>query len=281
MQRKRHAATLLDLPGDPNDGTVLVEGGASIPNGMLVDPGTPTAEVYDPTTGLWTINTPRRHEHRPHGAGRGRAGRWHRARDWRHLDDDAIGPISSSIPRLSPPWTAYFMPGSDILPLSWILIGGRWRGKVLEIGGASTGNSVFGGLEQALDTVEIYDPSTATFSLFGTMTEPRQNNTATLLSDGRILIAGGVSSPAISHHRGDRSRKRRYASPDSVTNCYSDSYAVREFIKHLYPGKSGNWGQCFDWRLHYYGRDRAEECSYSGDWPFTEKRDSANTRGVS
>ena len=35
---------------------------------------------------------------------------------------------------------------------------GLLEDQVLEIGGASTGNSVFGGLEQALNTVEIYDP---------------------------------------------------------------------------------------------------------------------------
>ena len=50
----------------------------------------------------------------------------------------------------------------------------------------------------ALDTVELYDPSTQQFSLFGTMTEARQNHTATMLNDGRILIAGGVSSPTVS-----------------------------------------------------------------------------------
>jgi hypothetical protein len=75
---------------------------------------------------------------------------------------------------------------------------GALTGKVLVIGGAATGNSVYGGLQQALDSVELYDPTTAQFSQFGTMTEARQNHTATLLPDGRILIAGGVSSPAIS-----------------------------------------------------------------------------------
>lgn len=75
---------------------------------------------------------------------------------------------------------------------------GSLVGKVLMIGGASTGNSVFGGLERALDSVEMYDPATGQMSLFGTMTVTRQNHTATLLQDGRILIAGGVDSPEIS-----------------------------------------------------------------------------------
>jgi hypothetical protein len=66
------------------------------------------------------------------------------------------------------------------------------------IGGASTGNSIYGGIQKALDSVELYDPATSQVSLFGTMTTPRQNHTATLLSDGRILIAGGVSSPSVS-----------------------------------------------------------------------------------
>ena len=75
---------------------------------------------------------------------------------------------------------------------------GSLVGKVLAIGGAFTGSPVFGGIQEALDTVELYDPSTHQFSLFGTMTEARQNHTATMLNDGRILIAGGVSSPSVS-----------------------------------------------------------------------------------
>lgn len=57
---------------------------------------------------------------------------------------------------------------------------------------------VFGGLENALASCELYDPGTGKFRFFGNMTEPRQNHTATLLRDGRIMIAGGVSSPAVS-----------------------------------------------------------------------------------
>ena len=81
-----------------------------------------------------------------------------------------------------------------LLPPSW----GSLMGRVLIIGGASTGNSVYGGLQRALDSVEIYDPVARTMSLFGTMTVARQNHTATLLQDGRILISGGVDSPSIS-----------------------------------------------------------------------------------
>src|SRR5205823_6225190 len=71
-------------------------------------------------------------------------------------------------------------------------------GRVLVIGGASTGSSVYGGLQRALDSVEIYDPATGQMSLFGTMTTARQNHTATLLQDGSILISGGVNSPSVS-----------------------------------------------------------------------------------
>ena len=71
-------------------------------------------------------------------------------------------------------------------------------GKVLAIGGAAIGGPVFGGGQQAQDSVEIYDPVTGLFANFGTMTEPRQNHTATELNDGRILIAGGVGRPFVS-----------------------------------------------------------------------------------
>ena len=75
---------------------------------------------------------------------------------------------------------------------------GPLQGEVLAIGGANIGGAVFGGAQQAQDSVEIYDPATGQFSDFGTMTVARQNHTATELNDGRILIAGGVGRPFIS-----------------------------------------------------------------------------------
>ncbi|MGH8094116.1 MAG: kelch repeat-containing protein [Chthoniobacterales bacterium] len=77
-------------------------------------------------------------------------------------------------------------------------IWGSLQGKVLAIGGDVVSGTVFGGAQQALDSVELYDPATGQFSLFGTMTTARQNHTATLLNDGRILIAGGVGRPYVS-----------------------------------------------------------------------------------
>ena len=49
-------------------------------------------------------------------------------------------------------------------------------------------------VESSTDGAEIYDPATGTFELTGTMTEARSGHTATLLEDGRVLLAGGFAT---------------------------------------------------------------------------------------
>ena len=65
-------------------------------------------------------------------------------------------------------------------------------GRVLIAGGATAGISV----GKILASAELYDPTTGRFSPTGSMTTARVGQTATLLSDGRVLIAGGWYSSA-------------------------------------------------------------------------------------
>ena len=61
-------------------------------------------------------------------------------------------------------------------------------GKVLVVGGWGYDGRQGG----ALATAEVYDPSTGTFTPTGSMTTSRWGPTATLLNDGRVLVAGGL-----------------------------------------------------------------------------------------
>jgi len=64
------------------------------------------------------------------------------------------------------------------------------NGRVLIVGGADADDDTLA--TNVLASAELYDPATGSFSPAGSMATGRQYQSATLLPDGRVLIAGGA-----------------------------------------------------------------------------------------
>jgi Galactose oxidase, central domain/Kelch motif len=170
------------------NGKVLVAGGAE--KKPLVFSGLASAEIFDPTTGLFTATSNMGSPRFYHTAtllnngkvlvtgGFGLSG----------LDGemDPIPPSALDSAEIYDPVTSTFMPTGKMS----VARGGQTAtllldGKVLITGGYG-GNS-----SGILLTAEIYDPGTGLFTATGSMGTVRAGHTATLLSDGNVLIAGG------------------------------------------------------------------------------------------
>lgn len=66
------------------------------------------------------------------------------------------------------------------------------NGKVLVAGGFNNDSS--GQPQGQLSTCELYDPATETWSVTGALTDGRDGHTATLLSNGKVLVTGGYDT---------------------------------------------------------------------------------------
>jgi hypothetical protein len=66
-------------------------------------------------------------------------------------------------------------------------------GRVLVVGGIDAGDGF-----DNLATAELYDPATGQFTPTGSLAQGRAHQTATLLDDGRVLIAGGYGGGTLS-----------------------------------------------------------------------------------
>jgi hypothetical protein len=145
----------------------------SLADGSILITTEPTAAFYDPGTGTFSLT----------------------------------GAMTASARGLSPVWYGFPPPEAEVHPpVHPPYIGDRTatlltNGKVLVAGGSfwvqPDGKTSCGDYVPCqvfvFASAELYDPSAGTFTATGDMTEARYAHIATLLSDGTVLITGGVN----------------------------------------------------------------------------------------
>jgi formylglycine-generating enzyme required for sulfatase activity len=169
--RKEHTATLLA------NGKVLVAGGVDSGDHPVA-----MAELYDPATAAWTeagnLGTARvRHTATllPDGGVLVAGGR------------DSTGVHSRSAELYDPAtrgWTNTGSLGTERDSHTATLLA---NGSVLVAGG----HGPFEGSDGTLDSTEVYDPTTGTWTSAGNLRERRGDHTATLLPSGQVWVTGG------------------------------------------------------------------------------------------
>ena len=173
--RYSHTATLLA------SGQVLVAGGVD-DTPVAVS----SAELYDPATGTWAATGSMGFAREAHTATLLTSGQVLVAAGY------GTAPLSSA--ELYDPvmgtWTATgslaharFGYTATLLP----------NGQVLVVGG----NASVSGFDD-LSSAELYDPATGTWTETGSLANARQSHTATLLPNGKVLVAGGYNGTSLS-----------------------------------------------------------------------------------
>jgi hypothetical protein len=166
------------------DGRVLVAGGGP-PQWSHPGPDLATAELYDPKTGTFSPTGSMTTTRQAHTATL--------LRDGTVLitgGTDA-GDHAVATAELYDPGTGTFSPtGSMASPRGYHTATLLADGRVLVTGGDPCGWATCA----RLATAEIYDPKSGTFTATGSMVSDRAFHTATLLLDGKVLIAGGDGS---------------------------------------------------------------------------------------
>jgi hypothetical protein len=180
-----HPAANMKSPRLQHTATLLANGKVLVTGGDNTNPS--TGELYDPSANTFTSVGNMSAEFYSHTATL--------LCDLSHLpcaNDKVLiagGPTTSAV--LFDPATSGFTPVADTLAQRLSATATLLpNGKVLLAGGTTVTTGTTPGV--ALSSAELFDPSAATFAFTGTMVSARQNYTATLLSNGKVLLVGGL-----------------------------------------------------------------------------------------
>ena len=189
MNIPRAGATATLLP----DGQVLVAGGTSVTGTIVLS----SAELYNPATGTWSVTGSMHHGRTGCCLDAGAEPSATLLPDGQVLvagGEDANFDLLSSA-ELYNPATGQWSSASAGLPACIFTMECRVSSTTTLLG---TGNVLLaGGLvglisnPQTTATAMLYHPDTSTWTSTGSMTTAREGQTATLLQDGQVLMAGG------------------------------------------------------------------------------------------
>ncbi|HQR36527.1 MAG TPA: kelch repeat-containing protein [Blastocatellia bacterium] len=170
VARNQHSATLL------SDGRILVAGGRT-----ALFQGLKSSEIYDPATDRWTPTGDLNEARFSHAAVLLKDGRVLLVgRQSAEVFNPATGKWSQTGPmELTPSQSAA---AYESVPVTLLA-----DGKVLVTGGRS------GSLSFARGGAELFDPTTNNWTTIKPMNFARQFHSATLLPNGKVLIAGGIN----------------------------------------------------------------------------------------
>jgi len=190
-RRRLHTATLL-----PN-GKVLVAGGfVDEPFTIVGGYTTPTAELYDPASGTWTTTgslVQQRYQHTatllPNGKVLVAAGDGHFSGGGVQASAELYDPASGT-------WTSTGNLTAERTNHTATLLA---NGQELVASGSGDLDSNY----TLLNTAELYNPASETWSPTGSLVTARINHTATLLQGGKVLVAGGSGGGAFGSERAE------------------------------------------------------------------------------
>jgi N-acetylneuraminic acid mutarotase len=203
-----------------SDGEVLMTGGNDTTSDFT---NTPTAELYNPATGSWTL-TGNLHEGRSaHTATLLPDGRVLVAGGSGNLTDSSnVDPTLSSIEIYDPSLGTWTLSGSLTEKRSWQTATLLPNGLVMFAGGIDfNGTLTF----PYLSTVELYDPIAGTNTLTAAMSTLRADHTATLLPNGRVLVTGGQTDST-----GNLTNSVEVYDPVAGTWSLTNSLATARFL---------------------------------------------------
>jgi N-acetylneuraminic acid mutarotase len=170
--RYQHTATLLQ------NGEVLVAGGY---NQNVTNPFLTSAELYNPSTGTWTI-TGSLHSARIYDTTTLLTNGQVLAAGGYNTTPTAIN-ILATAELYNPTTGKWTLTGKMHTPTTGAAAVLLASGQVLVAAGENYNNS--------LTTAELFNPTSGTWALTGSMHAARNQHTATLLANGQVLVAGG------------------------------------------------------------------------------------------